>query len=138
MGGRTGGLWHRVFQGIGCFNPDQSPLQAARMMVKDDIGRLTVVDQGNLIGIVTRSDVMMYFYDLLPAWRLRATEGRRAGAGAGHRARLKRPLFDLGWVVEIFVCRGRCRWAAARVLKRRLRRSAGGGSFAPWRCRRSR
>jgi CBS domain-containing protein len=47
--------------------PDQSPLQAARLMVKDDIGRLPVVDQGKLIGIVTRSDVMMYFYDLLPA-----------------------------------------------------------------------
>jgi CBS domain-containing protein len=47
--------------------PDQSPLQAARMMVKGDIGRLPVVDQGKLIGIVTRSDVMMYFYDLLPA-----------------------------------------------------------------------
>lgn len=47
--------------------PDQSPLQAARLMVKDDIGRLPVVDRGKLIGIVTRSDVMMYFYDLLPA-----------------------------------------------------------------------
>jgi CBS domain-containing protein len=47
--------------------PDQSPLQAARLMVKDDIRRLPVVDQGKLIGIVTRSDVMMYFYDLLPA-----------------------------------------------------------------------
>ncbi len=49
--------------------PEQSPLQAARVMVKHDIGRLPVVDldQGKLIGIVTRSDVMMYFYDLLPA-----------------------------------------------------------------------
>ena len=37
------------------------------MMVKDDIGRLPVVDQGKLIGIVTRSYVMMCFYDLLPA-----------------------------------------------------------------------
>ncbi|MFO7495149.1 MAG: CBS domain-containing protein [Desulfobacterales bacterium] len=47
--------------------PEQSPLRAARVMVKHDIGRLPVVDQGKLIGIITRSDVMMYFYDLLPA-----------------------------------------------------------------------
>ncbi len=44
-----------------------SPMQAARLMIKHDIGRLPVVDgDGKLIGIVTRSDVMTYFYDLLP------------------------------------------------------------------------
>ena len=46
--------------------PGKSPAQAARLMVKHDIGRLPVVDNGNLIGIVTRSDTMLYFYDLLP------------------------------------------------------------------------
>ena len=46
--------------------PGKSPLQAARLMVKHDIGRLPVVEDGRLIGIVTRSDAMMYFYDLLP------------------------------------------------------------------------
>ena len=46
--------------------PDRSPAQAARLMVKHDIGRLPVVDNGNLIGIITRSDTMLYFYDLLP------------------------------------------------------------------------
>lgn len=45
---------------------DKSPLQAARIMVKHDIGRLPVVENGKMIGIITRSDYMRYFYDLLP------------------------------------------------------------------------
>lgn len=46
--------------------PGASPLQAANMMVKHDIGRLPVVEDGEIIGIVTRTDTMRYFYDLLP------------------------------------------------------------------------
>jgi len=41
-------------------------MQAARMMVKHDIGRLPVIEDDKVIGIVTRSDAMIYFYDLLP------------------------------------------------------------------------
>lgn len=46
--------------------PGSSPMEVARMMVKHDIGRLPVIDNGNIIGIVTRSNVMHYFYDMLP------------------------------------------------------------------------
>jgi CBS domain-containing protein len=46
--------------------PGKSPMQAAEIMVKHDVGRLPVVDNGQVIGIVTRSDIMRYFYDLLP------------------------------------------------------------------------
>jgi len=46
--------------------PERSVMEAARMMVKHDIGRIPVVKDGRLIGIVTRSDTMRYFYDLLP------------------------------------------------------------------------
>lgn len=46
--------------------PGKSPMHAARLMIKHDIGRLPVVENGKIIGIVTRSDVMMYFYDQLP------------------------------------------------------------------------
>ena len=47
--------------------PGRSPLQAAKLMVKHDIGRLPVVaEDGQMIGIVTRSDTMAYFYDMLP------------------------------------------------------------------------
>jgi len=46
--------------------PEKSPAQAVGMMVKHDIGRLPVVKNGEVIGIVTRSDAMLYLYDLLP------------------------------------------------------------------------
>jgi nanoRNase/pAp phosphatase (c-di-AMP/oligoRNAs hydrolase)/CBS domain-containing protein len=46
--------------------PGSSPMQAARLMIKHDIGRLPVVENGRVIGIVTRSDTMRYLYDLLP------------------------------------------------------------------------
>jgi CBS domain-containing protein len=46
--------------------PGNSPMQAARLMVKNDIGRLPVVEDNRIIGIITRSDTMLYFYDLLP------------------------------------------------------------------------
>jgi CBS domain-containing protein len=46
--------------------PDRSPMEAARLMIKNDIGRLPVVENDKLIGIITRSDAMIYFYDLLP------------------------------------------------------------------------
>jgi CBS domain-containing protein len=35
-------------------------------MIKHDIGRVPVIEDGKIIGIVTRSDAMLYFYDLLP------------------------------------------------------------------------
>ncbi|MDH3956808.1 MAG: CBS domain-containing protein, partial [Desulfobacteraceae bacterium] len=46
--------------------PGKSPTEAARLMVKHDIGRLPVVENENILGILTRSDTMLYFYDLLP------------------------------------------------------------------------
>jgi CBS domain-containing protein len=46
--------------------PGASPMYAARLMIKHDIGRLPVVEGDRLIGIVTRSDTMVYFYDQLP------------------------------------------------------------------------
>jgi len=46
--------------------PGKSPTQAAHLMVKYDVGRLPVVENGRVIGIVTRSDTMLYFYDQLP------------------------------------------------------------------------
>jgi tRNA nucleotidyltransferase (CCA-adding enzyme) len=35
-------------------------------MIQHDIGRLPVLENGRVIGIITRSDTMRYFYDLLP------------------------------------------------------------------------
>jgi CBS domain-containing protein len=46
--------------------PTESPEQAARLMAKYDIGRLPVVEKGHVIGIITRSDIIRFFYNLLP------------------------------------------------------------------------
>ncbi len=46
--------------------PDALPSQAAQIMVKNNIGHLPVLQNGKVIGIVTRSDVLTYFYNLLP------------------------------------------------------------------------
>lgn len=40
--------------------------EATRLMVKHNIGRLPVLKDGKLIGILTRSDIMRYYYDTLP------------------------------------------------------------------------
>jgi CBS domain-containing protein len=53
-------------QEVRTIDPGTSPVEAARLMVKHDIGRLPVVEEGKIIGIITRSDTMLYFYDLLP------------------------------------------------------------------------
>lgn len=46
--------------------PGESLKDATRLMVRHDVGRLPVIENNSLIGIVTRSDTMLYFYDLLP------------------------------------------------------------------------
>ncbi len=47
-------------------DPGSSVVQAARLMIKHDVGRLPVVTNGKLIGIITRTDTMQYYYDLVP------------------------------------------------------------------------
>ncbi|MDY0219721.1 MAG: CBS domain-containing protein [Desulfobacterium sp.] len=45
---------------------ERSAIDAARLMIRHDIGRIPVMENNKIIGIVTRSDAMLYFYDLLP------------------------------------------------------------------------
>jgi nanoRNase/pAp phosphatase (c-di-AMP/oligoRNAs hydrolase)/CBS domain-containing protein len=47
-------------------SPEQSVAEATRLMVKHHIGRLPVMTEDKLIGIITRSDIMRYYYDMLP------------------------------------------------------------------------
>ncbi|MFA6008587.1 MAG: CBS domain-containing protein [Desulfobacteraceae bacterium] len=44
----------------------KSPLEAVRLMIKHDIGRVPVIQQNEIIGILTRTDAMRYYYNLLP------------------------------------------------------------------------
>ena len=46
--------------------PGKQPSDAARVMIENDLGYLPVVEDGKVIGIVTRTDVLTYYYDLLP------------------------------------------------------------------------
>ncbi len=46
--------------------PGDSPSVAARIMIEKDVGHLPVVQDGKMIGIVTRTDILTYYYDLLP------------------------------------------------------------------------
>jgi CBS domain-containing protein len=47
-------------------DPAIPPRMAARIMIENDIGYLPVVQDGRVIGIVTRTDILTYYYDLLP------------------------------------------------------------------------
>lgn len=46
--------------------PDIDPAEAAQIMVRKNIGHLPVAFQGKIIGILTRTDILTYFYDMLP------------------------------------------------------------------------
>ncbi len=46
--------------------PGDSPSVAARIMIEKDVGHLPVVQDNKMIGIVTRTDILTYYYDLLP------------------------------------------------------------------------
>ncbi|MCF8057329.1 MAG: CBS domain-containing protein [Desulfocapsa sp.] len=45
-------------------SPDMDPSQAARIMVDKNIGHLPVEHKGRIIGIVTRTDILSYFYSM--------------------------------------------------------------------------
>ncbi len=47
--------------------PEKSPMDAVKLMVKHDIGRLPVVEDDKIVGIITRSDAMNYFYKTGPS-----------------------------------------------------------------------
>ena len=46
--------------------PDYKPGQAAQLMIEKNIGHLPVCHDGRIIGIVTRTDILTYYYGLLP------------------------------------------------------------------------
>jgi len=46
--------------------PRDSVAEAVRILIKHDIGRLPVVEDDRIIGIISRSDAMIYYYDLIP------------------------------------------------------------------------
>ena len=47
-------------------SPSSSPAEAARTMIHKDVGHLPVVHDGKMVGIVTRTDILTNFYNLMP------------------------------------------------------------------------
>jgi len=52
---------------------NESPEHAAYLMVKNDIGRLPVVDNGRVVGIFSRSEAVADFYGMCPVGRKLST-----------------------------------------------------------------
>jgi len=52
--------------GVVTISSGDSPEQAAHLMVKHDIGRLPVVDNGSIVGIFSRSDAVADLYGMCP------------------------------------------------------------------------
>jgi len=46
--------------------PDMEPSEAVQLMIRKNIGHLPVALEGKIIGILTRTDILTYFYDMLP------------------------------------------------------------------------
>lgn len=46
--------------------PHYKPAQAAQLMIEKNIGHLPVSHNDKIIGIVTRTDILAYLYNLLP------------------------------------------------------------------------
>jgi len=55
-----------MIRDVTTLSPESSPEKAARTMIEKDVGHLPVVKDGKIIGIVTRTDILTYFYGLLP------------------------------------------------------------------------
>jgi tRNA nucleotidyltransferase (CCA-adding enzyme) len=53
-------------RGVLTIDPTTSPNMAAQIMIEKDIGYLPVIQGDKVIGIVTRTDMLTYSYDLLP------------------------------------------------------------------------
>jgi len=55
-----------MIRDVATIAPDLDPAQAAQTMVRKNIGHLPVEHKGKIIGILTRTDILTYFYDMLP------------------------------------------------------------------------
>lgn len=55
-----------MIRNVATIAPDMAPAEAAQLMVRRNIGHLPVQHEGRIIGILTRTDILTYFYDMLP------------------------------------------------------------------------
>ncbi len=55
-----------MVRNVQTISPGMMPAEAAEIMVKKNIGHLPVEHDGKIIGILTRTDILTYFYGILP------------------------------------------------------------------------
>ncbi|MDR3630291.1 MAG: CBS domain-containing protein [Desulfocapsaceae bacterium] len=55
-----------MMRNVKTIGPGMQPSEAAEIMVKKNIGHLPVEHEGKIIGILTRTDILSYFYGMLP------------------------------------------------------------------------
>jgi tRNA nucleotidyltransferase (CCA-adding enzyme) len=55
-----------MIRDVETISPSMAPSEAAEIMVKKNIGHLPVEHEGKIIGILTRTDILTYFYGMLP------------------------------------------------------------------------
>ena len=55
-----------MVRNVATTSPELDPSEAAQFMINNEIGHLPVEHQGKIIGIITRTDILNYFYGLLP------------------------------------------------------------------------
>jgi len=70
--------------------------EAARIMADNDIGGLSVVDNGKLIGIITESDIFKMFIELFGARERGIRVSMLVPEDAGELAKLASAVFDNG------------------------------------------
>jgi CBS domain-containing protein len=49
---------HMMSKDVICISPDANLLEAAKMMEKNDVNRLPVIENGKLVGIIARADLI--------------------------------------------------------------------------------
>ena len=55
-----------MVRNVSTTKPGLDPAQVAQFMAKNNFGHLPVEHDGKIIGIVTRTDLLNYFYDMPP------------------------------------------------------------------------
>ncbi len=51
---------------VECVSPDMSPEEVTKIVMEKEIGYLPVVQDGKVVGIVTRTDLLSFYYNLQP------------------------------------------------------------------------
>ena len=103
------GLSHAPVKGFMSHNviwvtPDVPVTEIMQLMIEHDIGRVPVVDNGRLVGIVSRTDVLRTMHGELPSRYRTLYAGHVSSAGSNVAGLMRRVLGEREWEL---VCQAR-------------------------------